>query len=56
MSKKCSTFALEMKKKQYIYPTVEVIRVNSQLMQTGLAGSGSDHSNAAPKRRTTEVF
>ena len=54
MSKKSSTFALEMKKNQYIHPKVEVIRVNSQLMQTGLAGS--DHSNAAPKRRTAEVF
>ncbi len=54
MSKKCSTFASQMEKKQYIYPSVEVVAVNTRLMQSGLGGS--DHPNYAPKRRTTEVF
>ena len=56
MSKKCSNFALEMKKKQYIYPTVEVIRVNSKLMQSGLGNpSNMGQYGPAPKRRV-EVF
>ena len=57
MSKKSSNFALEMKKKQYIYPTVEVIRVNSKLMQSGLGNpSNMGQYGPAPKRRVTDVF
>ena len=56
MSKKSSNFALEMKKKQYIYPTVEVIRVNSKLMQSGLGNPRNmGQYGPAPKRRV-EVF
>lgn len=54
MSKKCSTFASQMEKKQYIYPLVEVVAINTRLMQTGLGGS--DHPNNAPQRRVADVF
>ena len=54
MSKKISNFAADMKKTYYI-PTMDIMRVNTRVMQLPGVTSDSTHSNAAPKRRV-EVF
>lgn len=57
ISKICSNFATEMKKKEYTYPEIEVIVLTGRVMD-GMAGfSGGEHNsagNGAPAR--TDVF
>lgn len=57
ISKKSCNFATEMKKKEYIYPEMEVISLTGLFMD-GMAGfSGGEHTgggNGAPAR--TDVF
>lgn len=57
ISKKSCNFATEMKKKEYIYPEIELIVLTGRVMD-GMAGfSGGEHNsggNGAPAR--TDVF
>ena len=56
ISKKSSTFAPHMKKKQYIYPEMEIISLTGLLME-GMAGGsykGEPDGSGAPPR--TAVF
>jgi len=57
ISKKSSTFVLDMQKRTYYIPTIEVIPLESGiLMQEWLAGSGEHGSVPAPQRSGNKVF